>query len=70
MYQSNPYVIALSRVAQSENVSDKTAWRLARKLESDGKIEVQRTPTGRGFLNVRGYERLRDEIRFSAEMVA
>ena len=62
MYEQEPFVIPLSLIGRSENVSDKTVKRLAMKLESDGEIVVERTPTKRGLVNIPGYRRLREEI--------
>ncbi len=62
MYEQEPFVIPLSLIGRSENVSDKTVKRLARKLENDGEIVVQHTPTKRGLVNIPGYRRLRQEI--------
>ena len=62
MIENEPFVIPLSLIGRSEAVSDKTVRRISQRLESEGKIEVQHTPTGRGLLNIPGYRRLRQEI--------
>ena len=62
MYEQEPFVIPLSLIGRSESVSDKTVRRISQRLEADGEITVQRTPTGRGLVNIPGYRRLRKEI--------
>ena len=62
MQAHETFVIPISLVGRPENVSDKTVWRIAQRLESAGEIELERTPTGRGLLNIPGYKRLRQEI--------
>ena len=62
MIENEAFVIPLSLIGRSESVSDKTVRRISDRLESDGEIEVQHTPTGRGLLSIPGYRRLREEI--------
>lgn len=70
MKEREPFVVPLSLVGRSENISDKTVRRILRRLEADGEVEVQRTPTGRGLLNISGYQRLRKEILTAANHAA
>lgn len=62
MDEQDRFIIPLSLIGRSENISDETVRRLAKRLESDGEIVVQHTPTKRGLVNIPGYRRLREEI--------
>ncbi len=62
MIEREPFVIPLSLAGRPDNISDKTVRRISNRLEADGEIVVQHTPTGRGLLNIPGYRRLREEI--------
>ena len=63
---SDKFLIAVSRIAAIENVSGEHARRVVRQLEADEKIQVQRSPTGRGFVTLTGYEAVRDALRGAA----
>jgi len=56
------FVIPLSVIGHPENISSETVRRVAKRLESDGQIAVQRTPYGRGSVNIPGYRRLLQEL--------
>lgn len=56
------FLIATSRIGPAENVSGEKVRQIVRDLEARGEIEVQRTPTGRSHVTVKGYERVRDVI--------
>ncbi len=62
MDEQERFVIPISVVGGSENVSSETIRRLAKRLERDGVLTIQSTPYGRGFLNIPGYRRLREAI--------
>jgi len=70
MESQDRYIIPLSLVGRDENISGEHARRLARRLEDDGKITVQRTPTGRMLLNISGYMELRHAILESSPRAA
>ncbi len=58
-----PFVIPTSLIGPSEDVSTETVRKIVARLEEAGEIEVHRTPTRRGRLNIPGYKRVREVIR-------
>lgn len=62
MDEQDRFVIPLSVIGPTENISSETVRRKAKQLERDGLITIQHTPYGRGILNIPGYRRLREEI--------
>ena len=60
MDEQDRFVIALSAIGPTENISSETVRRKAKQLESDGLIAIQHTPYGRGLVTISGYKRLRE----------
>ena len=70
MSMQSGFVIPLSLVGRDENISGEHARRIAKTLESEGLIDLNRTPTGRLLLNVSGYKELRQAILTSRPVAA
>lgn len=56
------FVIPISMIGPAAGISNETVRRLVRTLEDAGEIDVLRTPTGRGRVNIAGYRRVRERI--------
>ncbi len=57
------FVIPISVIGPVAGISNETVRRIVRNLEDADEIEVLRTPTGRGRLNIPGYRRVSEWIR-------
>ena len=62
MAEQNRFVIPLSVIGPSENISSETVRRVAKRLELDAEIAVQWSPYGRGITNIPGYIRIRQAL--------
>ena len=70
VHSKGGFVISVSLVAHDENVSVEHARRIAKLLEHEGALDIQRTPTGRMHLNIVGYKVLRQAILESRTVAA
>ncbi len=59
---TEPKLIPLSRIAPATNTSREFVRLVVRRLETEGEIQPEWTATGRGYLNVPEWEKVRSVV--------